>query len=182
MKEATKFLLIGLSEATNESNTCSSRRRRHHFRCKRLIKSNNRFFIAGTFLSFLAAVTLVFTLVGHAAMSQVDAFSADSISSPTMKYSKGSIKTDAPVILVIGSCGLDRLLTVSSYPAADAKIRTNSYNEVGGGNAANTASGKLFWASDGRSTKSWQCTVYLFSIVTIVKKATVLTVAYYTMY
>jgi hypothetical protein len=47
----------------------------------------------------------------------------------------------APVILLIGSCGLDRLLTVSKYPAADAKIRTTSYNERGGGNSANTASG-----------------------------------------
>ena len=50
---------------------------------------------------------------------------------------------DGPVILLIGSCGLDRLLTVSNYPAADAKVRTTSYNEVGGGNSANTASGKL---------------------------------------
>lgn len=139
MKEATKFLLIE-SEATNESNPYSSRRRRHYFRCKRLIKSNNGLFVTGTFLSFLVAVTFVITHVGKAAMSQVDAFSADSISSPTTKCSKGKIKIDAPVILVIGSCGLDRLLTVSSYPAADAKIRTNSYNEVGGGNAANTAS------------------------------------------
>jgi hypothetical protein len=47
----------------------------------------------------------------------------------------------APVILLIGSCGLDRLLTVSNYPSADAKIRTTSYNERGGGNSANTASG-----------------------------------------
>jgi hypothetical protein len=47
----------------------------------------------------------------------------------------------APVILLIGSCGLDRLLTVSNYPAADAKVRTTSYNERGGGNSANTASG-----------------------------------------
>jgi len=44
------------------------------------------------------------------------------------------------VILVIGSCGLDRLLTVNKYPAPDAKVRTTSYHEVGGGNAANTAS------------------------------------------
>jgi len=44
------------------------------------------------------------------------------------------------VILVVGSCGLDRLLTVAQYPIADAKVRTTGYNEVGGGNAANTAS------------------------------------------
>lgn len=43
-------------------------------------------------------------------------------------------------VLVIGSCGLDRLLTVPSYPKPDAKIRTTAYHEVGGGNAANTAS------------------------------------------
>ena len=52
-----------------------------------------------------------------------------------------TVDDDAPVILLIGSCGLDRLLTVSKYPAADAKIRTTSYNERGGGNSANTASG-----------------------------------------
>ena len=44
------------------------------------------------------------------------------------------------VVLVVGSCGLDRLLTVSDYPRPDAKVRTTAYNEVGGGNAANTAS------------------------------------------
>jgi sugar/nucleoside kinase (ribokinase family) len=43
------------------------------------------------------------------------------------------------VILVVGSCGLDRLLTVPNYPVADAKIRTTGYHEGGGGNAANTA-------------------------------------------
>lgn len=49
------------------------------------------------------------------------------------------------VVLLIGSLGLDRLLTVQTYPEADAKIRTISYTEVGGGNSANTASamGKL---------------------------------------
>ena len=44
------------------------------------------------------------------------------------------------VILVIGSVSLDRLLTVSKYPLADSKVRTESYHEIGGGNAANTAS------------------------------------------
>jgi sugar/nucleoside kinase (ribokinase family) len=43
------------------------------------------------------------------------------------------------VILLVGCCGLDRLLTVSSYPPPDAKVRTTAYNEIGGGNAANTA-------------------------------------------
>jgi sugar/nucleoside kinase (ribokinase family) len=43
------------------------------------------------------------------------------------------------VILVVGATGLDRLLTVPVYPSEDAKIRTTSYYEVGGGNAANTA-------------------------------------------
>lgn len=46
---------------------------------------------------------------------------------------------DERIILVVGACGLDRLLTVEKYPAADAKIRTSSYHEIGGGNAANTA-------------------------------------------
>jgi sugar/nucleoside kinase (ribokinase family) len=44
------------------------------------------------------------------------------------------------VILVVGSCGLDRLLTTSKYPIPDSKVRSIAYNEVGGGNAANTAS------------------------------------------
>eukprot|EP00980_Cylindrotheca_fusiformis_P028895 scaffold22671_cov164-Cylindrotheca_fusiformis.AAC.4 len=44
------------------------------------------------------------------------------------------------VILVIGSCALDRLLTTSKYPVPDSKVRSIAYNEVGGGNAANTAS------------------------------------------
>lgn len=43
------------------------------------------------------------------------------------------------MVLVVGACCLDRLLTVPRYPEADAKIRTSSYHEIGGGNAANTA-------------------------------------------
>jgi sugar/nucleoside kinase (ribokinase family) len=43
------------------------------------------------------------------------------------------------VILLVGCCGLDRLLTVSSYPPPDVKVRTTAYHEIGGGNAANTA-------------------------------------------
>jgi sugar/nucleoside kinase (ribokinase family) len=52
------------------------------------------------------------------------------------------------VVLLIGSLGLDRLLTVQTYPEADAKVRTISYSEMGGGNSANTASamGKLVTA------------------------------------
>ncbi len=34
---------------------------------------------------------------------------------------------------------MDRLLSVSHYPSPDAKVRTTVYHEVGGGNAANTA-------------------------------------------
>jgi sugar/nucleoside kinase (ribokinase family) len=44
------------------------------------------------------------------------------------------------VVLIVGACGLDRLLSVSTYPVADAKVRTTTYHEQGGGNAANTAS------------------------------------------
>jgi sugar/nucleoside kinase (ribokinase family) len=43
------------------------------------------------------------------------------------------------IVLVVGATGLDRLLTVTAYPAADTKVRTTAYHEVGGGNAANTA-------------------------------------------
>ena len=43
------------------------------------------------------------------------------------------------VVLIVGSLGLDRLLTVPSYPAADSKVRTTSYYEEGGGNAGNTS-------------------------------------------
>jgi sugar/nucleoside kinase (ribokinase family) len=48
------------------------------------------------------------------------------------------------VILVIGACALDRLLTVATYPSPDAKVRTTSYHEMGGGNAANTAAAMGF--------------------------------------
>lgn len=47
---------------------------------------------------------------------------------------------DEKVILVVGSLGLDRLLQVSVYPEADAKMRTTNYHEYGGGNAGNGAS------------------------------------------
>ena len=50
------------------------------------------------------------------------------------------------VILVIGSFGMDRLLKVESYPQPDAKIRTTSYSEAGGGNGANTAAAMGFLA------------------------------------
>jgi sugar/nucleoside kinase (ribokinase family) len=42
-------------------------------------------------------------------------------------------------VLVVGSCGLDRLLTLDGYPEEEAKVRTTAYHEMGGGNAANTA-------------------------------------------
>ena len=44
------------------------------------------------------------------------------------------------IVLIIGSVGLDRLLTVSKFPTPDSKIRSKCYHEEGGGNAANTAS------------------------------------------
>lgn len=49
-------------------------------------------------------------------------------------------KSEHNVILVIGAASLDRLLTVTKYPDPDTKIRSTDYNEVGGGNAANSAS------------------------------------------
>jgi sugar/nucleoside kinase (ribokinase family) len=51
----------------------------------------------------------------------------------------GTAKEHTQVVLVIGACGLDRLLTVPAYPTADDKVRTTAYHEIGGGNAANTA-------------------------------------------
>ena len=42
-------------------------------------------------------------------------------------------------LLVVGSCALDRLLTVPRYPAPEMKMRTTHYHEVGGGNASNAA-------------------------------------------
>lgn len=48
--------------------------------------------------------------------------------------------SDEKVILVVGACCLDRLLSVKNYPEADTKVRTTAYHEIGGGNAANTAS------------------------------------------
>jgi len=56
-----------------------------------------------------------------------------------MTSNHSSFASVEDVILVIGSCCLDRLLTVSSYPSADEKIRSTAYHEGGGGNAANTA-------------------------------------------
>lgn len=55
-----------------------------------------------------------------------------------MRNAEGPVD-DEKVVLVIGACGMDRLLSVSHYPSPDAKVRTTVYNEVGGGNAANTA-------------------------------------------
>jgi sugar/nucleoside kinase (ribokinase family) len=51
------------------------------------------------------------------------------------------------VVLVVGACGLDRLMTVSSYPQADSKVRSTAYHEIGGGNAANTASAMALLSS-----------------------------------
>ena len=57
------------------------------------------------------------------------------------------LQQEEKVILVVGSCGLDRLLTVSTYPEADSKVRSTAYHEVGGGNAANTASAMALLAN-----------------------------------
>jgi sugar/nucleoside kinase (ribokinase family) len=65
----------------------------------------------------------------------------------TIQHRKTQINVDMSqqnrkekVVLIVGACGLDRLLSLSSYPVADAKVRTRTYHEQGGGNAANTAS------------------------------------------
>jgi len=143
MREETKIILRVPSEATKGSSISRCRRRRRHCRCEQSLKINYGAIIISRFLFFVAAAAFVTTLVGHATVSQVVAFSVVSMSSSTTR--NGNNENDAPVILLIGACALDRLLTVSSYPAADAKIRTSSYNEAGGGNSANTASaiGKL---------------------------------------
>ena len=39
----------------------------------------------------------------------------------------------------MGSCGMDRLLTVQKYPNPEDKVRAMSVVDVGGGNAANVA-------------------------------------------
>ena len=43
------------------------------------------------------------------------------------------------VVLVIGACTLDRIITVETYPKEDTKNRSTAVFETGGGNAANTA-------------------------------------------
>jgi sugar/nucleoside kinase (ribokinase family) len=48
------------------------------------------------------------------------------------------------VVLVVGACGLDRLLSVHTFPKADTKVRSTAHHEVGGGNAANTACAMAF--------------------------------------
>jgi len=58
------------------------------------------------------------------------------------------------VVLVVGSCGLDRLLGVGTYPEADAKVRTTSYAEMGGGNAANTAAAMARLAATAKAFRS----------------------------
>jgi sugar/nucleoside kinase (ribokinase family) len=55
-----------------------------------------------------------------------------------------SSPSEEQVVLVIGACALDRLLTVATYPSADSKVPTTSYHEMGGGNAANTAAAMGF--------------------------------------
>ncbi len=112
---------------------------------RRVRVENCRSAVVFLFLCFVSSVALLNTFIGNTAIGHVAvmAFSVDSMSSPATK-SGGNGSSESPVILVIGSCGLDRLLTVSSYPVADSKIRTTSYAEVGGGNAANTASGTFF--------------------------------------
>ncbi len=98
------------------------------------------------FLCFVGFAALATTIIDNAILGYVlvAAFSVDPMSSPTATKNACNGPSESPVILVIGSCGLDRLLGVSSYPVADSKIRTTSYTEVGGGNAANTASGMFF--------------------------------------
>jgi len=58
-----------------------------------------------------------------------------------------SLALEEKVILLVGCCGLDRLLTVSTYPRADSKVRSTAYHEIGGGNAANTASAMALLSS-----------------------------------
>jgi len=100
----------------------------------------------GRFRSFGVVVATLVTKFCHpTSTSLVMALSASSMPTPVPRPPTPTTTPNAPVILVIGACALDRLLTVSEYPHADAKIRTTSYDEAGGGNAANTASaiGKL---------------------------------------
>lgn len=47
--------------------------------------------------------------------------------------------SSSPHVLVVGACGLDYIAAVDSYPAPDAKVRTQQLSITGGGNAANTA-------------------------------------------
>jgi sugar/nucleoside kinase (ribokinase family) len=56
-------------------------------------------------------------------------------SDPCIITTKKRIK----VILVVGACALDRLITVPNYPVEDSKIRSTGYQECCGGNAANVA-------------------------------------------
>eukprot|EP00977_Amphora_coffeiformis_P001916 scaffold362_cov176-Amphora_coffeaeformis.AAC.42 len=53
-------------------------------------------------------------------------------------------------LLVLGSCGLDRLLTVPRYPAPEMKVLTTEYHVVGGGNASNVAHAAALLLQDHR--------------------------------
>ena len=55
-------------------------------------------------------------------------------------YDSDMSKGNRKCILVVGSCGLDRLLTVQRFPVPDSKVRTTSYNEVGGGTSTKRSS------------------------------------------
>lgn len=50
-----------------------------------------------------------------------------------MSNENESEQQEERVVLLVGSCGLDRLLTVTKYPNPDAKVRTTAYHEMGGG-------------------------------------------------
>lgn len=73
--------------------------------------------------------------------------------SPT-KSSNTTIHDESSTLLILGSCALDRLLTVPRYPAPETKVRTTSFHEVGGGNAANAAhAAALLFSSTGTAAE-----------------------------
>jgi sugar/nucleoside kinase (ribokinase family) len=58
---------------------------------------------------------------------------------PTAATNVAESSRNQPTVLIIGACCLDRILTVDEYPLPDSKVRTTNSQDVGGGNAANTA-------------------------------------------
>ena len=107
---------------------------RHHNDCRLLLQGRS---MAKQFLAFILLAVQSIICACSFVVSFPQLKSRRKSSSPALNMATAEHEK---VFLIIGCCGLDRLLTVSRYPNADSKVRSTAYHEIGGGNAANTAS------------------------------------------